>query len=219
MGARLEGTDRLVAFAAMAVSETDHDSDCSTLTEAVPDGWWYTARLTNGRRVVAFHTDGDLRACQAARHHQGFLHLLGQTLHIKARTAGYVVPKHFPVPLVAGGRWLKQAFGEGWVAVGDAAQSYDPLSSQGLRYALESGIRAAFAVDAALDGDHRHLERYQMLLELQRTRYERLHRQFYGLERRWPASPFWRRRLTRSDWNDRRTQTADVAPRETARDP
>src|SRR5436190_5494193 len=48
------------------------------------------------------------------------------------------------------------AFGEGWVAVGDAAQSYDPLSSQGLRYALESGIRAAFAVDAALDGDHRH---------------------------------------------------------------
>src|SRR5436190_24249591 len=104
------------------------------------------------------------------------------------------------------------AFGEGWVAVGDAAQSYDPLSSQGLRYALESGIRAAFAVDAALDGDHRHLERYQMLLELQRTRYERLHRQFYGLVRRWPASPFWRRRLTRSDWNDRRTQTADVAP-------
>ena len=211
MDARIEGTDRLVAFAAMALSGTDRDADCSTLTEAVPDGWWYTVRLTNGRRIVAFHTDGDLPACQAVRHRQGFLDLLEQTRHIKARMAGYVVPEHFPVPLAAGGRWLKKAFGEGWVAVGDAAQSYDPLSSQGLASALESGIRAAFAVNAALDGDYRHLERYQMMLELQRARYQRLRSQIYGLERRWPESMFWLRLLPRSDRSDSRAQTVVTA--------
>ncbi len=208
MGARIEGADRLVAFAAMAFSETDRDSDCSTLIEAVPDGWWYTARLTKGRRIVVFHTDGDLPVCQAVRRHDGFLNLLTQTRHIQARMAGYVVPKHFPAPLAAGGRWLKKAFGEGWVAVGDAAQSYDPLSSQGLASAMESGIRAAFAVNAALDGDYRHLKRYQLMLELERARYERLRRQFYGLERRWPESMFWLRRLPRSTRSDSRAHTA-----------
>jgi flavin-dependent dehydrogenase len=212
MNARIEGADRLVAFAAMALSETDRDSDCSTLTEAAPDGWWYSARLTNSRRVVAFHTDGDLPVCQAARGHQGFLRLLEQTRHVKVRMAGYVVPKHFPVPLAAGGRWLKKAFGEGWVAVGDAAQAYDPLSSQGLTFALESGLRAAFAVSAAIDGDYRHLERYQMMLEIQRARYERLRCQFYGLERRWPESMFWLRRLPRSDRSDSRAQGVTARP-------
>jgi flavin-dependent dehydrogenase len=198
MGARLEGTDRLVAFAAAARLEAGGDADSTTLTESVSDGWWYTARLTQGRRVVAFHTDGDLAACQTARRRDGFLDLLQQTQHIRKRLSGYSIPEDFPVALPAGGRWLTQAYGEGWVAVGDAAQCYDPLSSQGLVHTLEGGIRAAFAVHAALDGDNRYLCRYQTLLELQRLRYERLRCQVYGLERRWAESVFWQRRLVSS---------------------
>lgn len=194
-GARIEGTDRLVAFAAVVHSHQDHDIDCSTLTEAAPEGWWYSARLTQGRRVVAFHSDGDLPVCQQARRSDGFVELLNRTRHVRARLAGYDIPEHFPVALAAGGRWLEKAFGDGWVAVGDAAQSYDPLSSQGLICALESGIRAGFAVDSALDGDYRHLRRYQTMLELERVRYQRLRAQFYALERRWPESTFWQRRL------------------------
>ena len=198
-GACLAGTDRLVAFAAMARVQARDDVDSSTLTESVPDGWWYTARLAEGCRVIAFHTDGDLQACQTARRRQGFLELLEQTRHIRARLADYAIPDDSPIALAAGGRWLTQAYGDGWVAVGDAAQCYDPLSSQGLCHALESGMRAAFAVHAALDGDYRHLHRYQTLLELQRVRYEGLRRKVYGLERRWPESPFWRRRQAFSE--------------------
>lgn len=211
MGAHIEGTDRLVAFAVLAHSETSGDADCSTCIEAVRDGWWYTVRLTNGRRTVAFHTDGDLLACQEVRRREGFLNLVDQTRYVKALMVDYVVPEHSPVALAAGGRWLRKAFGDGWIAVGDAAQSYDPLSSQGLVCALESGIRAAFAVSAAIDRDYRHLERYQTLLELQRARYERLRQQFYGLERRYSTSTFWRRRLPSSD-DISRVQAAGAAP-------
>ena len=194
MGGRLAGSDRLVAFATMARQDVGSDADSTVFTESVRDGWWYTARLTHGRRVIAFHTDGDLAACQTARHRTGFLRLLDQTRHMRERLSGYEIPAGDPKPLTAGARWLAEAYGDGWVAVGDAAQCYDPLSSQGLMHALESGIRAAFAIHMALDGDYRHLHRYQMLLELQRLRYERLRRQIYGLERRWPESLFWRRR-------------------------
>jgi len=194
MGGHLDGCDRLVAFAAMARLEAGGDADSTTLTESVADGWWYTARLTQGRRVIAFHTDGDLAICQTVRRRKGFLDLLDQTRHIRQRLSGYIIPEGSPIALAAGGRWLAQAYGEGWVAAGDAAQCYDPLSSQGLVHALDSGIRAGFALHAALDGDYRHLHRYQTLLELRRLRYERLRRQIYGLERRWPESAFWLRR-------------------------
>jgi flavin-dependent dehydrogenase len=197
----------------MAQSQTGGDADSATLTESVPDGWWYTARLTLGRRVVAFHTDGDLPACQTARHRDGFYKLLEQTRHIKIRLSGYVIPEGFPVPLAAGGRWLTKAFGDGWVAVGDAAQCYDPLSSQGLVHALESGARAAFAVHRALDGDFRLLHRYQTILELQRLRYERLRGQYYGLEQRWPDSAYWRRRHGSSEARHRPDRRAAGAGR------
>jgi flavin-dependent dehydrogenase len=207
IGARIEGTDRLVAFAAMGHSQGAVDADLTTLTEAVPEGWWYSARLTRGRRVVAFHTDGDLPASQTARSHGGFLDLLGQTGHIRSRMSGYFIPERFPIALPAGGRWLGKAFGDGWIAVGDAAQCYDPLSSQGLVCALESGMRAAFAVHAALDGDDRHLHRYQTMLELERLRYARLRLQWYGQERRWRKSAFWRRRQRVSEERHRPDRT------------
>ena len=37
-----------------------------TVVEAVEDGWWYTAPLPDGRRVLAFFTDADLPAARIA---------------------------------------------------------------------------------------------------------------------------------------------------------
>src|SRR5204863_2365260 len=55
---------------------------------------------------------------------------------------------------------LDQAHGTGWLAVGDAACSFDPLSSLGIRHALESGTWAASAVDEALHGKLNSLHLY-----------------------------------------------------------
>ena len=37
-----------------------------TIVEATPEGWWYTAPLPDGSRVLAFHTDRDLPAARIA---------------------------------------------------------------------------------------------------------------------------------------------------------
>ena len=51
----------------------------------------------------------------------------------------------------ASGR-MTQFVGDGWLAVGDAATTFDPISAQGLHHALASGLAGALAVDATLQG-------------------------------------------------------------------
>src|SRR5207244_3275274 len=84
--------------------------------------------------------------------------------------------------------------GEGWLAVGDAACSFDPLSSLGLCNALESGRLAALAIDRAMRGDSSALSSYGATLKIRFDEFERLRLAYYAVERRWPASQFWARR-------------------------
>jgi flavin-dependent dehydrogenase len=75
-----------------------------------------------------------------------------------------------------------------WVAVGDAASAYDPLSSLGICKALESGIRAADAL-----ARHR-LDEYEAWVRSSFEQYVWTRDAYYALETRWPDSPFWRAR-------------------------
>jgi flavin-dependent dehydrogenase len=89
---------------------------------------------------------------------------------------------------------LQAAVGENWIAIGDAAQSFDPLSSKGIANALYTGIHGAGAVAAALRGDSEAVARYAgHLTEIFRVYCEHAV-DVYRLERRWPAAPFWQRR-------------------------
>ena len=57
-GARIQAEDRLTGFARFCATEAG--SDPRMIVEACPDGWWYTAPLPGGTRVVTFLTDIDL---------------------------------------------------------------------------------------------------------------------------------------------------------------
>src|SRR5262249_40774712 len=85
-----------------------------------------------------------------------------------------------------------------WVAVGDAAMAWDPLSSQGIGKALESALAAAEAIRGALDGRLGALRDYAGGVALSFDQYRRLRTHFYGQVRRWPGAPFGeRRQITR----------------------
>ena len=86
--------------------------------------------------------------------------------------------------------------GDGWLAAGDAALSFDPLSSQGLFNALYTGLASAEAADRALSGDGSALSDYAARLAEIDAVYRRNLRAWYELERRWPDQEFWRRRAS-----------------------
>ena len=74
-----------------------------------------------------------------------------------------MLPRRFTRVLPAAeacGARLAHFSGEGWIACGDAAMCFDPISGQGIFSALHSGSEAAQAVHAALDGERALLGAY-----------------------------------------------------------
>ena len=197
-GARRQVHDRMVAVAGLlgpAPGLTAPESDTATLVESVEGGWWYSAPLPDGRVVATYFTDADLLPARQVGTARGWAQLLGATVHTRRRIedAGVSLLEP-PRARAAGSSRLDRAAGEGWLAVGDAAASLDPLSSQGIMSAMASARSAVAAVLAQLDGDGAATRRYDSAAAASYARYLLQRRGYYRVERRWPASPFWRRR-------------------------
>lgn len=188
LGAKRVRYDRLVGVSALLRSPTP-DMDTYTLVEAVPEGWWYSALLADGRLAVAFMTDGDLLDRNAWRS------LLKRTEATRARVEdhGYTLDEN-PIVLPAETSRLDVIAGEGWLALGDAAAAYDPLSSHGIGSAMGSGFYGGNAITDLLAG---RSEARLAYLEVMRNAYGAcldLQKRHYAMEGRWPEAPFWARR-------------------------
>lgn len=198
VGARAEPLDSLVAFSVLAEPESEEapeDPDAMTLVESAPDGWWYTACLPDRRRVVVFLTDSDLDVAVTARSLDGFRTLSEETREARARLerGGWRLtgtPRGGPAATVR----RQTIHGDGWFAVGDAAAAFDPLSSQGIFTALYGGLKASWALDAALEGDAEAPGRYAADLGRVLASYNVRRRAVYGAETRFAERLFWSRR-------------------------
>jgi flavin-dependent dehydrogenase len=201
MAARRQGATRLRSDRLTGViglfEAFQQEQEYRTLVEASADGWWYSAWLPDARLIVALMTDADLLPTGQTPLLAYWLRQLQQTVHTRMRTTGLAVER-MRRPLLwmaASSEVLDCSGGTGWLATGDAALSFDPLSSQGIYNALQSGVRAAETVDAALRDARKSVEHAWSLRNRQRfDRYLRTRQSYYGLERRWPDSVFWRRR-------------------------
>lgn len=190
--------DRLIAFFALFRPPHDDaptDLDSRTLIEAAPDGWWYTALLPSKRRVVAYLTDTDLIVPRALCAEDSYLSLINRTERVRECLAahGYMI-QTAPRGAAAHSVRLNRFGDEGWLAVGDAALSFDPLSSQGLLTALYTGMEAGRALDARLSGNTDALNVYSSNLTNIYEAYLRNLNTYYSFEERWPDRTFWQRR-------------------------
>ncbi|MDJ1135100.1 NAD(P)/FAD-dependent oxidoreductase [Streptomyces iconiensis] len=198
-GARRRVRDRLAALHAPLEADPE-DTDRCSLVESDEDGWWYTAPQPSGGRLVAYFTDTDLPAAPyTARYFRR--RILG-TRHVSrwARRHGPAsTPPAAPRRAAAHTAHLDRVYGDGWIAAGDAAVAFDPLSSQGVLTALYTGMSAGRAVDARLSrgpyGEDSDLAAYAHKVLAARTAYLRGHRLLHAQEVRWIHRPFWARRL------------------------
>ena len=199
--------DRLVAFFATCRSESGTDEESRTLVESAAEGWWHTARLPEGTRVVTWFTDGDLGAPASSRPVRrlpggpgetrrqdaagpaGWKPALRLTTHVSRALSehGYVQCGDVRSADARSAR-LERFHGEDWIAVGDAALSFDPISSQGILSALYSGVKAANAI---LSGG---LEAYDSAMTSLWDAFSVNQKAVYAVETRW-RTPFWQRRL------------------------
>jgi flavin-dependent dehydrogenase len=191
-GARFVAIDHLVSFTRFY--DEAGEGDPRTLVEAFDDGWWYTAALPSGGRVIACMTDADIARQMRLSETESWCRALDAMPLIGAiarNAAG-------GGPIVARStesRRLAPAAGDDWLAVGDAASRFDPLSSQGITKALRGGIFAAYAIGDLIERhDDRGLRAYDRFICAEFEAYDQARARQYGDERRWMQNEFWKRR-------------------------
>lgn len=189
LGAVRKKDDNLMAIYAFAQPKRG-DLDTRTLVESSEHGWWYTAQLPDSTRVVAFHSDS-ATVGEIIRSPFGWQKHLGETIHIRNILRSAPLITDLKCTEATGARLDKFA-GRNWLATGDAALSFDPLSSQGIFNSLYTGMKAAEAVRQALMGDVVGVAEYVHGLEKIRAAYVSHRRLYYSIEQRWADEKFWK---------------------------
>ena len=196
-GARRRIADRLICITGRFQLAADNRLGKLTLLEACGYGWWYAARLAGGEAVVAVTTDPETCRRRTLRHPLSWLCHLARTRHLGARLDGGALLPGGPRAWPASSFHLDSPHGEDWLAVGDAAGSYDPLTSQGIYKALAGGLQAGDAIARRLTGEMGAFAAYGESLAHSWKEYLRLRTYLYAREARWPDQPFWQTRAGR----------------------
>jgi len=186
--------DKLAAR--IAVFKTDsQQQDHRTLIEAQESGWWYSTSAPNNIRLVIFFSDFDLEAFQTCNNTSNFLNKVDNLQFIrhklKQECSNYSVENilsFFTEP--ARSSQASQVQGKQWIAIGDAAASFDPLSSQGLWSGFQS---ANLAVQTIIGKVPRH--NYSEWSCNIYNNYLVDKKRYYSMEQRWIESEFWQRRI------------------------
>jgi flavin-dependent dehydrogenase len=191
LGARLHVYDRLVGLVGRA--RGPRRADLRVVIEALEDGWWYSAGLQDGTLVATFFTDPDIADLTKTARDSTWRSRLRKAPNTGIRSSALLEIGHLHARC-AGTQRLDRAAGEGWLAVGDAAMSFDPLSSDGISKGIKTAVRAAAAVSALLGGEADALQNYQDDLRHTFSEYLVARYRYYRAEKRWSNAPFWHRR-------------------------
>ncbi|ADV83310.1 tryptophan 7-halogenase [Terriglobus saanensis] len=183
--------DRLTAYSLTTQMRVEVAQ--TMIVEACALGWWYTAPLPSGHRIISLLTDVDLARAAGLPARAVWEQHLAQTRHLAMLHTETLTKTLQVVPAFT--TVLHCAGSTGWVAAGDAVASYDPLAGQGITKALHTGILASYVAAESLMGREPEAKaRYEAMLRANLAGYRHMHRTHYAREKRWADQPFWQRR-------------------------
>ena len=193
LGVKKQVDDKLVATVRFANVGAQHKGK-QVLIEATKDSWCYHALLPEQKVVSMVVTEQELSLQLKQENYQCFEQHLANTLFISEKLQKLTLSAchYHTYPITSG--VLPTLEGNNWIAVGDAAASFDPIAAQGIYKGLHHGVLAAQKVaawfnsqDITLNFSQKVTEHYQHYLQ------NRAH--MYGLEKRFVNEGFWRRRV------------------------
>ncbi len=193
LGIKRDKVDNLAGVGAFMTlpHELPHDQ----LIETCEFGWWYSARLSEKATVATFFSDADIISKHQLHKTDNWNQLLSQTKHMRQRLSGAVSDTTR--------LWLKPAHSQtnfahtidNFLAVGDAAAAFDPISSMGVGFALTSGCYGAKAIKKAMQTNNNSaLVQFSNDIHSNFNEYKQTHNKIYLQEQRFPDAAFWQRR-------------------------
>jgi flavin-dependent dehydrogenase len=197
LGARRLVHDQLSCLTSYAGPADAHMCSQLTLLEAAEYGWWYAARLPGGRVAVAVASDPALLQDRSIHTRHGWNAAVRRTCYL-ARQLGTDAGGERIVARRIRSSILDRVSGPDWLAIGDAACSYDPLMARGIHDALNDGVEAGRLASARLGGDTAALDSHRVAVVRRFDEYLAVRNWFYRLENRWPEASFWVNRRGRA---------------------
>lgn len=186
MGARRVLRDHLVAI---CCTYEQASGFAPLLIEPIPEGWWYSLGLPQSRTHAGFVTDPKLVKLSSDVRRFTWNAMLDHA----PQTAKRLTSFGGSLAVVnAESACLDRMGGEGWLAIGDAAMSFDPLSSHGLCSAIEQAVDAA---EILSDSERESaLSDFEMRRRHFFVKYKTQRIAFYQRVRRFSQDPFWQNR-------------------------
>lgn len=168
------------------------------------NGWWYSCPLPGKKNamLISYYTDADLVDKKAIQDPVFIKQLLLSKKAIQNKLEIKEFNEYQYLGIRAANTSKLNNIGErNWIAIGDAAMSFDPLSSQGIYKAMVTAAQASKLIIAADFINIPDIERtntfYDAFYKSAHNiwqRYIEHHYHFYYMEQRWKGSAFWDRR-------------------------
>lgn len=202
LGATLNRVDNLVGIVAQVKCKKPEEDAGRLHIEAVEKGWWYTVQFADGTLIATFMTD----ATNVTQHEQGALGVWQDHLATSRNLAQFVNSDNWPASTPnyvtvfdASTQSLQKMNAANFLAVGDAAVAFDPLSSWGITKGMLDGFEGAHALERQLSGEQTATQNHRSKQQNDFQLYRENRTKIYSAEQRWPESPFWRTRQTLSE--------------------
>jgi flavin-dependent dehydrogenase len=175
--------------------------DPRTLVEAVPGGWLYLAALPSESVIVTLMTSARLVPSTRSARRRWWLEALARSKLIRAALSGFPIPEDLSV-IDARASYASAGGGGGWLAIGDARIAPDPLSGQGIYWAIDDAetVMALFHRHGWPEAVNQMQARTRREVEVYRV--DRL--RAYSSEQRFRADEYWqaKRDELRMHWHD-----------------
>lgn len=187
--------DQQLALVAFLQSKNKSLEDSTSLLETNEEGWWYSAKIPQEKLATSFlcEPDSEQRSRWTKPVHWWAL-AKKSTATYRRLIAGDFELMDDPYFVSADSSRLENMAGTGWLAVGDAAMTYDPIASHGILMAMVSSRDAAIAIQGFFNKKQDALGQYQerMISAYEQYRQQRL--PFYQMEKRFGTATYWQQR-------------------------
>lgn len=172
-----------------------------TSVASFPKGWAWYLRDGKGTAILQIFVDSDKGGLpRRGGLEEYFARLVHELPEARAWLEGATAENNRVSVRTAAATMTLPGGGKNFLVVGDGSLALDPLSGNGIFYAIGSGLGAAPVINTLMHQP----ENTPLALQFHRERIEHAFRggcqsgrEFYASEQRWPEQPFWR---VRRNW-------------------
>ena len=190
LGITSEEYDQLTAYSCHLPRREHPKITHGVFVESFEHGWGIVSRLSDEMQVMSLFSRQHVGIHRELKDYSYWPEILFGTAHLREfLSAGSDIRV---VGGDAGSSRATQLAGKCWLAIGDAAIAFDPLSSHGITNAVYTAHRAVEAIALHLSNpDDKYFREYAESLSAIFATYLGTRHELYHRERRWPGAAFW----------------------------